>query len=158
MNKHTTFSIFLLVIVFAAGFLVGNYFSLQDLLPTAGQQILVTQVVDGDTITIEGGARVRLLGIDAREKGEEFYSEARDFLKSRILNKEVKLEKDVTNKDVYKRYLRYVWLNDSLINAEIVREGLAIAKLFEPDTKYQYLIAQAEQEAINSHVGIWATS
>lgn len=158
MNKHTAFSIFLLVIVFAAGFLVGNYFSLQDLLPTTGQQILVTQVVDGDTITIEGGARVRLLGIDAREEGEEFYSEAKEFLKSRILNKEVKLEKDVTNKDMYKRYLRYVWLNDSLINAEIAREGLAIAKLFEPDTKYKYLIAKAEQEAINSHVGIWATS
>lgn len=158
MNKHTTFSIFLLVIVFAAGFLVGNYFSLQDLLPTTGQAILVTKVVDGDTIAIKGGTRVRLLGIDAREKGEEFYSEAKEFLESRILNKEVKLEKDATDKDRYGRYLRYVWLNDTLINAEIVREGLAIAEFFDPNIKYQYLIAKAEQEAINSHIGIWATS
>lgn len=156
MNKHMLFSIFLLVIVFAVGFLAGNYFSLRDLLPKSGQQILVTQVVDGDTITVEGGTRVRLLGIDAPERGKEFYNEAKDFLESRILYKEVKLEKDTSEKDIYGRYLRHVWLNDSLMNAEIVRKGLAIAKLFDPNTKHQYLIAKAEQEAMENHVGIWA--
>jgi len=155
MNKHTIFSIFLLIIVFVTGFFVGSYFY-QKRLPQPGEEALVTQVVDGDTITVEGGMRIRLLGIDAREKGEEFYKEAKDFLKSRILNKEVKLEKDATDKDQYGRYLRYVWLNDTLINAEIVKEGLAIAKQFDPNTKYQYLIAKSEQEAIENHIGIWA--
>lgn len=158
MNKHTVFSIFLLVIVFAAGFLLGNYFSSRNLLPRTNQIALVTQVTDGDTITVEGGIRIRLLGIDAPERGKEFYNEAKDFLEERILHKEVKLEKDVTEKDIYGRYLRYVWLNDTLINVEIVKKGVAIAKLFDPNAKYQYLIAKAEQEAMENHVGIWATT
>lgn len=155
MNKHTVFSIFLLLIVFVTGFFVGSYFY-QKKLPQPGEEALVTQVVDGDTIVIEGGNRIRLLGINAPEKGEELYKQAKDFLESKILLKEVKLEKDVDEKDKYGRYLRYVWLNDTLVNAEVVREGLAIAYFFDPNTKYQYLIAKSEQEAIENHIGIWA--
>jgi len=155
IDKHTTFSILLLAIIFAAGFAVGNYFY-QKRLSQPGQQALVTQVVDGDTIVIEGGNRIRLLGINAPEKGEELYKQAKDFLESKILHKEVKLEKDVDDKDRYGRYLRYIWLNDTLVNAEVAKEGLAVAYFFDPNKKYQYIIAKSEQEAIEKHVGIWA--
>ena len=79
------------------------------------------------------------------------------FLKSMILHKEVDLEKDITDKDQYGRSLRYVWLDNKLVNAEIVRAGVAIAKQYDPDTKYQRIIADAEQEAIEKQVGcLWS--
>jgi len=74
-----------------------------------------------------------------------------------ILHKEVDLEKDITDKDQYGRPLRYVWLGNKLVNAEIVRAGVAIAKQYDPDTKYQRIIADAEQEAIEKQVGcLWS--
>jgi micrococcal nuclease len=119
------------------------------------QNVLVTQVVDGDTITVEGGTRVRLIGIDAPERDEKCYAEAKEYLKSLILHKEVDLEKDITDKDQYGRSLRYVWLDNKLVNAEIVRAGYAIAKQYDPDVKYQRIIADAEQEAIEKQVGCY---
>ena len=121
------------------------------------QKILVTQVIDGDTITVEGGIRVRLIGIDAPERGERCYEEAKKHLEEMILYKEVYLEKDVTDKDKYGRYLRYVWLGGKLVNAEMVWSGYAVAKTYPPDTKYQHIIAQAEQDAINRRAGcLWS--
>lgn len=121
------------------------------------QRVLVTQVVDGDTITVEGGQQVRLIGIDAPERDEDCYAEAKEYLRSLILYKEVDLEKDISDKDQYGRSLRYVWLGNKLVNAELVRAGVAIAKHYEPDTKYQRIIADAEQEAIEDHVGcLWS--
>ena len=117
---------------------------------------LVTEVVDGDTITVSGGERIRLIGIDAPETDEQYYEESKAYLKDKILYQEVELESDITNKDVYGRSLRYVWFNNELLNAEIVREGLAIAKQYDPDTKYENEIAEAESEAIGRQVGLWA--
>ncbi len=144
---------FLLVLCVFGGVLVGCIEQNQ----SEYQDVLVTQVVDGDTITVEGGLRVRLIGIDAPERDEECYIEAKEYLKSMILHKEVDLEKDITDKDQYGRSLRYVWLGNKLVNAEIVRAGVAIAKQYDPDTKYQRIIADAEQEAIEKQVGcLWS--
>ena len=144
---------FLLVLCVFGGVLVGCIEQNQ----SEYQDVLVTQVIDGDTITVEGGLRVRLIGIDAPERDEECYVEAKEYLKSMILHKEVDLEKDITDKDQYGRSLRYVWLGNKLVNAEIVRAGVAIAKQYDPDTKYQRIIADAEQEAIEKQVGcLWS--
>jgi len=121
------------------------------------QSVLVTQVIDGDTIAVEGGIRVRLIAIDAPERDEKCYTEAKEYLNSMILHKVVNLEMDITDKDQYGRSLRYVWLDNKLVNAEIVRAGFAIAKQYDPDTKYQHIIADAEQEAIKKEVGcLWS--
>jgi len=94
--------------------------------------------------------------IDAPERGEEYHAEATEYLKSMVLHKEVRLERDITDTDRYGRSLRYVWLDNELVNAEIVSAGLAIAKQYEPDTKYQRFIADAEQEAMGKQIGIWS--
>jgi len=87
----------------------------------------VATVIDGDTIKLASGDIVRLLCIDAPEKGKEGYEEARDFLESLILNKEVILESDIEDKDKYNRLLRYVYLNTSeemiFVNKEIYLAG-----------------------------------
>ena len=59
----------------------------------APSQVLVTKVIDGDTIVVEGGYHIRLLGIDTDEKGYPCYEAAKSRLEELVLNKKVKLEK-----------------------------------------------------------------
>lgn len=121
-------------------------------------EAMVTKVIDGDTIIVEGGYNVRLLGIDADEAGYPFYEAAKKRLEELVLNKTVRLEKDQTDIDQYKRYLRYVFVDDINVCLELVKEGLAIARFYEPDVKYKNEIIFAEKEAIGKKVGKWSTS
>jgi len=70
---------------------------------------IVTKVIDGDTIIIAGGTHVRLLGIDADEKGAPCYEAARQQLENLILSQTVILESDQQDVDQYGRKLRYVF-------------------------------------------------
>jgi micrococcal nuclease len=119
----------------------------------APSEVLVTKIIDGDTIVVEGGYNVRILGIDADESGYPCYQPAKSRLEELILNKKVRLEKDVTDVDQYKRCLRYVFLGDQNIGLELVKEGLAIARFYEPDLKYKEEISLAEKEAIENKIG-----
>ena len=116
------------------------------------QDVLVTKVIDGDTLVVEGGDHVRLLGMDTDEKGYPCWAVAKDELERLVLNKRVLLETDKEDKDQYGRLLRWVWLNDTLVDFELVKDGLAVAR-FYGNSKYQEEIKAAEQEAIANHVG-----
>ena len=116
----------------------------------------VTYIVDGDTIEIETGERVRLICIDTPEKGEENYKEAREYLEDLILNKKVKLEKDISEADKYNRLLRYIYLEDgTFVNELVVREGYAKAYLYSPDTTLCSIIQDGENYAKIHKLGIW---
>jgi len=116
----------------------------------------VTYVVDGDTIEIETGERVRLICIDTPETNEYYYQEAKDYLKSLILNKEVKLEKDISETDRYGRLLRYIYFEDDFVNELIVLNGYGKAYPYSPDTTLCPAIQSAESKAKNNNLGIWA--
>jgi len=123
----------------------------------ATSEAMVTKVLDGDTVVVEGGHHIRLLGIDADERGYPCYNPAKELLEDLVLNKRVRLEKDQTDLDQYDRCLRYLFLDDVNINLELVKEGQAIARFYPPDVKYQEEVIQAEKEAINNKVGCkWA--
>ncbi len=123
---------------------------------TYQQVALVTGVVDGDTITIEGGQRVRLLGIDTRERGEPCYQEAKEYLTNLVKMKDVELEADKEDKDRYGRLLRYVWINGTDVDLEILKPGLAVALIIEPNGKYKDQYIKAEKEARTNKVGcLW---
>jgi micrococcal nuclease len=115
-------------------------------------ETVVTKVIDGDTVIIEGGQSVRLLGIDADEKNYPCYTEAKVALENLVLSRRVTLESDKEDKDKYGRLLRWIWLNDTLVNFEMVKLGLAVAR-FDSDSKYQEEITSAEQAAIAHHLG-----
>ena len=119
------------------------------------ENALVTEVTDGDTIVVAGGERVRILGINAPERGEKGYKEARAFLQENVLNKEVILESDGANRDRYDRLLRHVWHNSKLTAEALAHEGLARAKYFDKNQEYREQIAAAEQEAITAKKGLW---
>lgn len=96
------------------------------------QKFLVVNITDGDTFEIATGEKVRLICVNAPEKGEKGYEEAKDFLSNLILGEEVRLEQGTEYKDSYGRLLKYVYLNTSgeeiFINKEIVQQGYG--KLF----------------------------
>ena len=121
--------------------------------------VTVTRVIDGDTIDVGTGRRVRYIGIDAPEIHpvmEAYGIEARDNNRMLVEGKKVRLERDVSDTDKYGRLLRYVFVDDVLINAELVRLGLAEARAYPPDTRYQDLLEQLEKGAREAGRGMWA--
>jgi micrococcal nuclease len=115
----------------------------------------VIQVIDGDTIAIEGGYHVRYIGIDAPEKDEFCYLEAKQVNERLVAGKKVRLEKDISDEDRYGRLLRYVYVDDTFVNAEMARLGYAWAEAYPPDIKYQVYLEAMEKEARQIKRGIW---
>jgi micrococcal nuclease len=125
----------------------------------APDMAMVTRVIDGDTIEIDTGQRVRYIGIDTPEvypEEEAYGMEAWQANRQLVEGKKIRLEADVSETDKYGRLLRYVYADDILVNAELVRLGLAEAKAYPPDIKYQEILEQLESEAREAGRGIWA--
>ncbi len=117
---------------------------------------VVARVVDGDSLALVSGEQVRLLGIDAPERGEHFYKESKARLTELVMaNKEITLEADKTNKDRYGRLLRHLWINGTHINLIMVKEGYAYSYILEPNVKYKTELIQAEKASRLSGIGIW---
>ena len=126
--------------------------------PAAPEQALVVRAIDGDTIELATGQRVRYIGIDTPETypavecyGREAWTKNRELVEGRW----VRLEKDVSETDRYGRLLRYVWVDGVMVNAELVRLGYAPAVSYPPDVKHQELFRQLEGEAKGAGRGLW---
>ena len=137
--------------------------------------ILVKRVVDGDTLLLENGERVRLIGIDTPEMHEsnKLYrdsrktnqdvktiialgTEAYHFTRNLVESKRVKLEFDVERYDKYHRLLAYAYLSDgTFVNAEIVKEGYASLLTIPPNNKYAEFFRKLYQEARENRRGLW---
>jgi micrococcal nuclease len=119
----------------------------------------VTNVVDGDTLDalINGETeRIRLSGINTPEKGDCYYTEAKDELTNLVLNKYVYLEQDRTDRGKYGRLLRYIYIENKLINEELVKEGYAkVFDKYKDDTKYYLRLKSKEDMAKQSSLGVW---
>ena len=131
----------------------------------------VMRVIDGDTIEVvlwstQRLETVRYIGIDTPETVhpsrpiEPFGPEATQANRALVDGKAVTLEQDVTNRDRYGRLLRYVYVEvngqDLLVNAELVRQGLARSSAYPPDITMQGSIARAEAAAKGARRGLWA--
>ena len=116
----------------------------------------VSEVIDGDTFKTADGKTVRLLGINAPEINEPGADIAKTGLALLILDKEVCLTRDVTDKDDYGRVLRYVFSNDLFVNAELVVMGYVETRFFPPDTLYREELEGLEKLAVRNYRGLWA--
>jgi len=114
----------------------------------------VSEVIDGDTFKI-GVQSIRMIGIDSPEIGEPCSLEAKEKLEEMIIGKEIRLEKDVTEKDEYGRLLRYVYVDNLFINAEMIRLGLARVEEIKPNVKYSDLFLETENKARKASRCIW---
>lgn len=120
----------------------------------------VSKVIDADTITLENGQKVRLIGIDGPEKGECFYDESLKFTKDLLENQYVKIQKDISEVDNYNRLLRYVIIPKSgedniLVNDYLTDEGQVLSVSSAPDLRYRDLMATSQQQAIRANKGLW---
>ena len=125
------------------------------------EQALVSKVVDGDTIRLSDGRKVRYIGIDTPETVHPtkaigcYGQEASAKNKELVLNQIVALEKDVSETDRYGRLLRYVYLDGIMINDLLVKAGYARVSTYPPDVKYQAIFSASEKIAQEQNLGLW---
>lgn len=127
-----------------------------------GERVVVARVIDGDTIELSDGRKLRYIGIDTPElvhpqrAVECFARQAKEENKRLVDSKTVRLEKDISETDKYGRLLRYVYVGEVMINEALVRQGFALASTYPPDVKYQERLLAAQQEARENNRGLWA--
>ncbi len=117
----------------------------------------VTSVYDGDTLTLAGNNgkkyKVRFFGIDAPEAKQDYGIVARDSLREKVLNKEVKLE--IINTDRYGRSVGKIYAGARYINREMVAEGSA---WYYPDyAEHEKDLEAAQELAESTRSGLWKT-
>lgn len=126
----------------------------------------VRRVVDGDTLLLESGARVRLIGADTPETVkpnhpvEPYGPEATEFTKQQVRSAggEVRLQMDREQKDRFGRFLAYVFVGDQMLNEELIRRGLATARTeFNYSSSMKRRFRRAEEEARLAGRGIWSS-
>jgi micrococcal nuclease len=124
----------------------------------------VTRVVDGDTVEAEIDGReedVRYIGIDTPESVKpdapvECYGpEAADFNRKLVEGEQVRLEFDQEQRDVYDRLLAYVYVDDTFVNAELLRRGFATTLTIPPNDRFAERFSELEQEAGAEGRGLW---
>lgn len=126
--------------------------------PEKSQEVLATRIIDGDTFVVEGNVKIRYIGINSPESGKCFGSEASVANLNLISNKKVRLEYDIEKLDKYGRTLAYVWIGNTFINEELVKQGFAQVATYPPNVKYVEIFKKAEKEAREQKIGLWATS
>jgi len=138
--------------------------------------ILVKRAVDGDTLLLESGERVRLIGIDTPEMHEskklyrdserskqdtktiqEMGRRAAEFTRNLVEGKPVRLEFDVDRYDKYKRLLAYVYLvsDGTFVNAKIIEEGYASVMTYPPNVKHTDEFVKLYRQARENNRGLW---
>ena len=139
-------------------------------LPAAAQLPLdgtVIRIVDGDTIHVDVGGRVekvRYIGVNTPEihhprTGEEPGGRAAaDVNRQLVSGRRVRLELDAQVRDRYGRLLAYVWVADTMVNAELVRRGYAQVMTVPPNVRYQATFLAREREARQTGRGLWRSS
>ena len=141
--------IFYLAFILAAGLLVLLFYP-------RDEGCRVESVIDGDTIVLSNGEEIRYIGIDTPEKSDPYFEEAKELNRKMVQGQRVSLEYDEERKDVYFRTLAYIWMENMLVNAELVRQGLACVYSHRPNLKYVDYLCSAQSQARKAQIGIWS--
>ncbi|MFS0822286.1 thermonuclease family protein [Bacillus sp. 1P02SD] len=135
------------------------------------EAVIVSRVVDGDTVELSDGRKIRLVGVNTPEsttRHEVYGKEASNYTTSQLEGKKVWLQKDVSDKDRYNRYLRLIWIsvpsnvmNESeirskMFNAQLVLNGYAEPSTYPPDVTYSDYFVKFAREARANGIGLWA--
>ena len=126
--------------------------------PTVSEEPHLIEIIDGDTITVdlEGRRdRVRLVGINSPEQAECYAAEATAALTAALATGSLRLE--VTggdDRDRFGRLLRYVYIDERLVNLDLVENGHALA--LNSDHRMRAEFRTASIQAWMSRVGLWS--
>ena len=157
----------LVLLLLAAAVLLRPWESLDGLWedePPARAMVVVTRVVDGDTVEVQlGGAEedVRYIGVDTPETVKPgapvdcFGPQASSFNHRLVERRRVRLVFGEEQRDVYGRLLAYVYLGDRFVNAELVRRGLARTLTIPPNDRFAERLKGLEIAAARAGRGLW---
>jgi micrococcal nuclease len=123
----------------------------------------VERVVDGDTLIVEGGHRIRLLGVNTPETKhptkpvEVLGAEASEFTRNFVRGGQVRLQFDRERRDAVHRVLAFVLVDGRSLNEELIRAGYSRAETrFPYSESMKRRLQKIEEEARSAHRGIWA--
>lgn len=120
---------------------------------------VVARVIDGDTVVLADGRRVRYLLMDSPEMSTDpvecFAPEATAQNRSLVQGQSVRLEYDAECEDSYDRLLAYVYVGDRMINEVLVERGFGRVLLIAPNGRYEGRMRDAELLAQQAGAGIW---
>lgn len=139
------------------GFFGGNYYSnqKQSQLLTQGT---VTRIIDADTIELNNNISVRLNGISCPEKNEKFSAEAIGYLTNTALNQKATLNYQPNYiTDAWNRTVAFVFINDTHLNEQLIRQGYCTATIYKKRAKlkYQDELLTAQDQAKQKKLGQW---
>ena len=137
-------------------------------IPQDYSQILVSEVIDGDTIRLSNGRLLRYIGIDTPEvhskkngkfvyEPQPFAEEAKEYNRKLVEGKTVRLEFDVEKEDKYERLLAYCFIGDIFVNAKLIEEGYAVLYTYPPNVKYAEKFRDLQTKARNNKQGLWGS-
>lgn len=111
----------------------------------------VVKVLDGDTIVIllsgNKQERIRLLDIDAPEKGQPFGDKSKQYLSDMVAGKTVRIE--YKERDQYGRILGTVFVDGKIVNEEMVKVGLAWQYYYSKNKRFAEFEAEAKRKRLN---------
>jgi len=125
----------------------------------------VAKIVDLQTLLLDNGKIVRLIGIAglgtgdfglSRKYADDLLNQAQMLMRRLLGEKDVRLEFDVRKKDSFGRLLVYCFTEDTFINARLLREGLAALALRPPNLRFEEVLREAQEKAREDKRGIWA--
>ncbi len=137
-----------------------DYVPPASIVPATGETAAVTRIIDGDTIDVRMNGqtyRVRYIGVNTPELDQPCYTDATNANARLVSGQTVTLVKDVSNTDSYGRLLRYVYVGNVFVNAELVKGGWAEARRYPPDTAQFTYLQSLEDAARSANLGCHPT-
>jgi micrococcal nuclease len=128
--------------------------------PSAATEATVDYVHDGDTLFLTDGRKVRMLGINTPEIGDnlECYGDEATGLLRQLLPEgtHVWVLPDIEPLDQYGRSLLFIYTDDSTnVNLEMLRQGAAEVEMYRPNLMFQAEIEATERSAVDAAAGLW---
>ncbi|OGL60261.1 hypothetical protein A2752_03705 [Candidatus Uhrbacteria bacterium RIFCSPHIGHO2_01_FULL_46_23] len=139
------------------GFFTGSYYTSQKQSGLITQAI-ITRVIDGDNLELDNGQSIRLYGVNCPEKNRPLYQEAVALTTRLALNQPIRIEYQPNYaKDRWGRVLGYVFIGDTFLNEQLVRQGYCQVTIYEKRAKliYQDELLNAQEQAKQEKLGRW---
>lgn len=144
------------------------------LIAACAHSVTVTRAVDGDTLALSNGKKIRLIGVDTPEsfdnaklardskatgqpssEMQRLGKQSTEYTQSLVAGKRVRLEYGRERKDKYGRTLAYVFLTDGkMLNREIIRQGFGCFYGRFPFS-YKQDFKAVQNEAKANKRGLW---
>ncbi len=146
MNKKASFILAAMITLVIAG----NYIFFTDQ-GVVRENVEILRVLDGDTVELSDGRKIRLLNINTPEKGLAYSELGKEYL-STFSN----VELEIRGLDIYDRILGRLYYGQSYLNLEIVKRGFAHSYLV--DESEEKLFENSENYARENELGLWTKS